>query len=188
MPTRSRDGVAAALTGKGIEDDMRLIDSLTRVIEVSGDPLACLTPIGRVDRPPQLSPSLFVIGVDARGVHTKSDFAALLRRHKRGVPRIPSSVSHIIIVIQLADDLPDVWVSTRVHRWVLSIHRRMQRTRGVDADVAALLVNRSVSSTLIAVRLEELAQRPPGANPAAVLTLDEIRGQTIAQASTNDFI
>ena len=178
----------APLARKGFEDDIRMIDSSTRVVEVSGDPLACLTPIGRADRPPRLSPTLFVIGVDARCVHTRSGFAALLQSHKRSVPRIPSSVSHIIIVIHLADDLPDAWMSTRVHRWVLSIHRRMQRTRGIDADVAALFVNRSVSSTLIAVRLEELAQRPPGANPAGVLTLYEIRGQTIAQASTNDFI
>ena len=41
---------------------------------------------------------------------------------------------------------------------------------------------------LVAERIEELAQRPPGVNPAAVLSATEIHVKTIAEASTNDFI
>ena len=165
---------------------MRLTDCSAHVIALSGDALPCLVALERRGVPPLVAPSLFVIGIDARGVDTRAALAALLRRHRRGDCVIPSSVAHVIAVIH--HDAPPDWVSAKVHRWMLSIHRRMQRSRGVDTDVAALLVDQSVTPALLATRLEELVHRAPGANSASVLTADEIRNQTIAQASTNDFI
>lgn len=114
--------------------------------------------------------------------------AALLRREKRRISRMSASVSHIIVAIERAEGPVESWMLTRVHRWALSIHRRMQRAQGIDADVTVLLVDASDDAQFIEDRITELAQRPPGVNPAAVLTSDEIRRQTIAQASTSDFI
>ncbi|WP_295101819.1 hypothetical protein, partial [uncultured Microbacterium sp.] len=103
------------------------------------------------------------------------------------IRKLPS-VSHVIVVIDQAGGLTEPWMLARIHRWASSIHRRIQRARGIDTDVTVVLVDSFVDPVLIAARIEELAQRPPGVNPAAVLIADEIRGQTIAQASTNDFI
>lgn len=159
-----------------------------RIIEVGGDPLRCLDILGQSSDDPRPNPRLFVIGIDAHTVQTKAGFAALLRRQKRSAPTIPTSVSHVIVVIDQAGGLTEPWMLARIHRWASSIHRRIQRARGIDTDVTVVLVDSFVDPVLIVARIEELAQRPPGVNPAAVLTADEIRGQTIAQASTNDFI
>lgn len=159
----------------------------SRIIEVTGDPLRCLKTITEANTSARLPSNLRVIGIDGRSAHTRAGFAALLRREKRDASRIPPSVSHIIVVID-DPDYSDPWTIKKVHRWAMSIHRRIQRTPGVDADVTVLLVNRDVDPQLIFERIEELAQRRPGVNPAAVHTMDEIRAHTIAQASTNDFI
>lgn len=157
-----------------------------RVVAVRGDPLRSLNSFGSDPQGPQ-PPDLLVVGVDARRIRSKADFAALLRRRKRTALDYPAPVSQIIAVIDHAGHA-DPWMQTIVHRWALSIHRRIQRARGVDTGVTALLVDWRTSPQLVAERIEELAQRPPGVNAAAVLAAHEIRGQTIAQASTNDFI
>ncbi|CAH0144934.1 hypothetical protein SRABI98_00638 [Microbacterium sp. Bi98] len=158
-----------------------------RIIEVIGDPLRCLNVIAETNATSQYSPDLRVVGVDGSSAQSKAAFAAVLRSHKRNASRIPASVSHVIAVVEPpAQNEP--WAFANVHRWAMSIHRRIQRARGIDADVTVLLVDRDTYPDLILERIEELAQRPPGVNPAAVHTMREIRSCSIAQASTNDFI
>lgn len=159
----------------------------SRIIEVIGDPLDCLDVIAEANAVSPYAPNLRVIGVDGRNARSKTVFSALLRQHKRNASRIPASVSHVIAVV----DPPahsETWALGRVHRWAVSVHRRIQRARGIDADVTVLLVDKDVYPHLILERIEELAQRPPGVNPAAVHSLHEIRTCSIAQASMNDFI
>jgi hypothetical protein len=159
----------------------------SRIIEVTGDRLPCLSVIADANADSRYSPDLRVVGVDGSSAQTRSTFAAVLRRHKRNAARIPASVSHVIAVV----DPPEhgaPWVLAKVQRWASSIHRRIQRARGIDADVTVLVVDKDVHAHRILERIEELAQRPPGVNPAAVHTMQEIRTCTIAQASTNDFI
>jgi hypothetical protein len=157
-------------------------------IAVGGDPLPCLNLLDGEGEPMRPYPALFVIGIDARRFEGRREFTRLLRPHFRNVKGIPTSVSHIIVVVQHDRGVAAPWMLAAVHRWVLSIHRRVQRARGIDADVAALLVDWRDDPRLIEERIAELSRRPPGVNPAAVLTADEVRGQTIAQASTYDFI
>jgi hypothetical protein len=157
-----------------------------RRIAVCGDPLRALDRLGEVFSPRQQSPALLVVGVDARRVRTRADFIALLRHRKRTALDITGSVPHIVAVIHLAH--VESWMHAVVHRWAMSIHRRLQSARGVDTAVTALLVDWRTGMDLVAERIEELAQRPPGVNPAAVLWATEIHVKTIAEASTNDFI
>lgn len=133
----------------------------SRVIEMTGDPLRCLNAISDVDASADLPAKLRVVGIDGRSAHTRSGFAALLRRQKGKVSRISGSVSHIIVVIE-HPDYNDSWTIGKVHRWAMSIHRRIQRARGIDTDVTALLVNQDVDPQLICARVEELARRPQG--------------------------
>ncbi len=157
-----------------------------RRILVCGDPLPALDGIGQVHSPRQPAPALLAVGVDARRVRTRASFVALLRRRKRTALEVRVSVSHIIAVIRVAHI--ESWMHTVLHRWAMSVHRRMQSARGVDTAVTALLVDWRTDMDLVAERIEELAQRPPSVNPAAVLSATEIHVKTIAEASTNDFI
>jgi hypothetical protein len=75
-----------------------------------------------------------------------------------------------------------------LHRWTTSIHRRVQSARGVDTAVTAMLVDWRTGMDLVAVRIDELAQRPPGVNAAGVLSATEIHVKTIAEASADNFI
>jgi len=156
-------------------------------VEVTGDPLQCLSATAESKSSASVPPSVRVIGIDGTSAHTRAGLAALLRRHKRNTSTVPGSVSHVIVVID-HPHCTDAWTTSKVHRWAMSIHRRIQRARGIDTDVTALLVNRDVAPHLICERIEELAGRPPGVNPAAVHTMHDIRAHTIAQASANDFI
>ena len=54
--------------------------------------------------------------------------------------------------------------------------------------MTALLVDWRTGMDLVAELIEELAQRPPSVNPAAVLSATEIHVKSIAEASTDDFI
>ena len=93
---------------------------------------------------------------------------------------------HIIAVIRVAHI--ESWTHPVLRRWAMSIHRRVQSARGVDTGVTALLMDSRTGMDLVAKRIEELAQRPPSVNPAAVLSATDIQVKSIAEASTNDFI
>ena len=58
------------------------------------------------------------------------------------------AVSHIIAVIHLAHI--ESWMHAVVHRWAMSIHRRLQSARGVDTAVTALLVDWRTGMELVA--------------------------------------
>ena len=95
-------------------------------------------------------------------------------------------MSYIIAVIRVAHI--ESWMYTVLHRWAMSIYRRVQSARGIDTAVTALLMDWRTGMDLVAKRIEELAQRPPGVNPTALLSATEIQIKSIAEASTNDFI
>jgi len=163
-----------------------------RVIAMLGDPLPCLSALLRAGGPAARAsasdaPDLLVLGVDARRVRTRAGFAALLRRRRRTVLAVPDTVAHIIVVVDHVGP-PEPWMEAVAHRWAFSIHRRLELSRGVDTAVTALLADPGTSPDLVAERVAELARRPPGVNPAAVLCAGDIRSQTIAQASASDFI
>lgn len=156
-------------------------------IALHGDPLRTLDGICHADPLQLRGVDLLVIGVDARRARTKADFVAELDELGRTARDFPVSVPQIIAVIEHAGRR-EPWTYTMLRRWALSIHRRFQQVRGTDTVVTVLLVDSSTSPALVAKRIGELAQRPPGVNVAAVLSAQEIHNQTITEASTNDFI
>lgn len=158
-----------------------------RTIYVQGDPLRCLDGIGACGPGVDHRPALLIVGIDARRVRTKAGLVTLLTRRKRTALRAPATTSQIIAVIDHVGHA-EPWMHTTAHRWALSIHSGIQRGRGLDMSVTVLLVDWRSSPELIAERLEELARRSPGINPAAVLSAHELRTHTIAQAATNGFI
>lgn len=156
-------------------------------ILVEGDPLRCLRGIESADPAAEATTDLLLIGVDARRARSTAGILASLRGPARRVRRFPAAVPQIIVAVELADD-PQPWVHPLCQRWAESLHRHIQRGRGVDAGVTVLLVGPRTDSRLVADRIAELAHRPPGLTPAIVLDAGDISRQTIAQASTNDFI
>jgi hypothetical protein len=156
-------------------------------ILVEGDPLRCLRGIESADPASEATTDLLLIGVDVRRVRSTAGLLGSLRGPARRVRRFPAAVPQIIVVLELADD-PEPWVPPLCQRWAEALHRHIQRGRGVDAGVTVLLAGPRTDSRLVAGRISELAHRPPGLTPAIVLDAGDISCQTIAQASTNDFI
>lgn len=157
-----------------------------RTIAIRGDRLPTMDAFADIAAPSH-GADVTVVGIDARHVSSKSAFITLLRRRKRAILGPHNYGSHIVAVVSCAVPA-EPWMHHSLHRWALSIHRHLQQARGADTDVTALLVDWRTSAALVAERISELARRPSGLNPAAVLEAEEICGRTITQASTDDIL